>query len=943
MRGFLKRAGFTPSELPKSVLELDSAAAVPKTFPDALIMVSTIQLINDMARNRESDPEYDRIAKWCDAVFVDEGHYEPALSWSTSVRGLQCPIVLVTATPYRNDLKPFSIDQTATHVSTYTDLTAAHFLRKVDVVQAPSSVTRNPADFVNSVLDEFVKYYGTAPSAQRKLIIRCRTEEHIRQICELVRAHPSGTNGVLGLHEKFRSDPARAWERRQPSDPEAPNAPGIWVHQHKLLEGVDGPSFRALAFYGVLGSTRALVQQVGRVIRNPDRDHTERSLMIDHSEGMVEDRWSRFLEFDKTVKQIGMFKGIDELSKAFDAALPPIVYVDRDFRRRFSFGVPPREVRTSLRLPLRCHLYQADTANFSKLLVSVKDRLLEAEYPFEVITADEHEMIVLFEQLQSSPLLEDHYFMERELHVFVAQRKGQFAAILDTSRPGLDRVCALHVGRPLTRKMTQRLLDNSPTTKLVEINARNSALSSSTVRRRAVSADSLIETPPSLDDYQYVPSSVIAVDRFRSDDPAEDSFSQRSIGFGLARITDASRRKPLSEWTSWTDRLAAAASDGTRKKPTYLDRFAKNLDTPPRAPWPRNVLLDVASIREDFVLNSVPQRPIEIDDICLDCKVIGRDRKGPRAITLQANGVDCEGTFEYEEGAQRYLLTCDRLEQLYRHADGTEAGTIVDILNHNQGFVVIPESPNVVYSEGTFFDPQLGLGPDFDPAALGLDSMIITKPALRACQSEKGSAGSARSTGWPPGSVFHWIDNNLDDILPNAQLAICDDGGRETCDFILAGRKGGVDTVVMVHAKANGDTSYVSASSIHDVCAQTQKQLDTISQNGTKVPPQISLWDGEWNGPNGEGRVRRRIRRKSGIWAGLSAENIWVKLEEILRRPGTERQVAMVLGATLHRDRFFAQARAARPPAPAIHSIRLLRTSMTAVNSINGRLKVFCG
>jgi len=38
-------------------------------------------------------------------VVVDEGHYEPARSWSEAVRQLERPTVLFTATPYRNDVK----------------------------------------------------------------------------------------------------------------------------------------------------------------------------------------------------------------------------------------------------------------------------------------------------------------------------------------------------------------------------------------------------------------------------------------------------------------------------------------------------------------------------------------------------------------------------------------------------------------------------------------------------------------------------------------------------------------------------------------------------------------------------------------------------------------------------------------------------------------------
>lgn len=44
-----------------------------------------------------------------DLVVVDEGHYEPAPSWSRSVRELARPTILLSATPFRNDYKLFTV------------------------------------------------------------------------------------------------------------------------------------------------------------------------------------------------------------------------------------------------------------------------------------------------------------------------------------------------------------------------------------------------------------------------------------------------------------------------------------------------------------------------------------------------------------------------------------------------------------------------------------------------------------------------------------------------------------------------------------------------------------------------------------------------------------------------------------------------------------------
>jgi hypothetical protein len=607
-RGFFLRQGYRPNTLPKNVLVFNSARDVPAHLPTGTIFVATIQLLLDMASDPARRSVYERLGSQCEAVFVDEGHYEPARSWSRIIRSLSRPIVLVTATPYRNDLKTFELDEAALHISRYGELVTAHILRRVEVSPVDPTAASEPHAFVESVLSTFVSYYGEPPTADRKLIIRCRAREHIGQIGDQIRAHHLGVGGVLCLHENFTADPERPWERRHPSDPEAVDAPAIWVHQHKLLEGVDGPSFRAVAFYGVLGSARALVQQIGRVIRNPWQDPAEHALMIDHSGGFLEDTWRRFLAYDAQVNRENMLQGLVEIGSAFDQCLPPIVYADRQFRRPLRLGKDTElELRGSLRLPLRCHLYYAlSRGDLGALLKAVRDRMLEAEFPFQIITASEEELIIVFVKLQTSPLLADHYFVERELHAFVAKRFAQVIAVLDTSRPGLDQRASLAVGAPLARDQLARLLSRSPDTRLVEVSTRNAALGSSAVRRRSAIAASLEATPPALDEFQFVASSVAAVDRASRlagdrDDADEDRFSFRSVGFERGRISDAARRATLGKWISWANRLVVAASDATKTGPKYLNRFARPLDGPPAQPWPRSVLIDLEEARRLFV------------------------------------------------------------------------------------------------------------------------------------------------------------------------------------------------------------------------------------------------------------------------------------------------------------------------------------------------------
>jgi hypothetical protein len=64
--------------------------------------------------------------------------------------------------------------------------------------------------------------------------------------------------------------------------------------------------------------------------------------------------------------------------------------------------------------------------------------------------------------------------------------------------------------------------------------------------------------------------------------------------------------------------------------------------------------------------------------------------------------VFCRGTFEYLGNRQRYQLISADLERLYRYEEGNRPGNLVEYLNANQAFLVVPETENTIYSEGAF-------------------------------------------------------------------------------------------------------------------------------------------------------------------------------------------------------------------------------------------------
>jgi hypothetical protein len=180
-------------------------------------------------------------------------------------------------------------------------------------------------------------------------------------------------------------------------------------------------------------------------------------------------------------------------------------------------------------------------------------------------------------------------------------------------------------------------------------------------------------------------------------------------------------------------------------------------------------------------------------------------------------------------------------------------------------------------------------------------------------------------------------------LLPGAELVLCDDGKRESCDFLLAGTRAGRPVVVMVQAKASTNPSFVAASKLHEICSQAVKQVGMLALFEPRKPAQVNSWAGPWIGPNSEGRVDARVRRATGNWAGLNGGQLWDSLSDVLTKQETEREVAVVLGASLVREQLFAQLGRHSPSGKAMHVFHLIRATMASIAGGGARLRIYCG
>jgi superfamily II DNA or RNA helicase len=112
---------------------------------DRVIVVGTHQALDKIRRTADDTTNQAHeicrqlialIRETFDLIIVDEGHYEPAVSWSRGVREFNLPTVLLSATPYRNDYKSFRVRGRFLFNYPYDDAVRQRIIRAVEIVES---------------------------------------------------------------------------------------------------------------------------------------------------------------------------------------------------------------------------------------------------------------------------------------------------------------------------------------------------------------------------------------------------------------------------------------------------------------------------------------------------------------------------------------------------------------------------------------------------------------------------------------------------------------------------------------------------------------------------------------------------------------------------------------------------------------------------------------
>ena len=477
-----------------------------------------------------------------DVVLVDEGHREPAKDWARSIRYLFKPVILFSATPYRNDLRMFRVGRGDEYrfVFKYQEAKESGVIRNIKFVEnvenytGPHSIEKFVNDLYEYYYGEFQKHIPTGVKNPR-VIIRCDNVNSIKKIYKCLQhleqiryGLKEGSKKVIAIHEDFSGGDEFLKFKDVPALDSVTSSAVFWIHQNKLSEGVDDPDFCLVAFHEPFGNARALVQQLGRIIRNPRGNMRDSGWVFSDPMFGLEEQWKGYLSFEAYEKNI---IGSEDIVLAFRENIPEWFYYSKNFRAHTDFEnveLVLKDVR--LRPATRAYLVPSGNINqdvLDDLGETISDEL-EEKNMVEVFfhTWEDKKvfnMLLVHWKIEQTPYFDQTGFFEVSLlPTFLTYRPPYMFYHGSVSLTTIENN---HPFIPVDQSQLEHLVPAGKST-IKQLSLINTDLGNDVVRRRFLAGQSLDKVGQMLNDHFHAVNSLVAVQKGQ---PIHLGFSRGAI------------------------------------------------------------------------------------------------------------------------------------------------------------------------------------------------------------------------------------------------------------------------------------------------------------------------------------------------------------------------------------------------------------------------------
>ena len=826
--------------------------------------------------------------------------------------------MLFSATPYRNDYKIFNIDKTNFFALSHKKCVEENILRELEI-NTLKTTAKSPSTFVNALLLELKKkekLFSSQGIAPPKVIIRCETEQEIRKVVNVLKKLKKK---VIGIHQNFTD--SKYYLKHVPSK-ENQKKYDFFVHQYKLIEGVDNPNFVVVAVYTNFKNSRQLIQQVGRVLRNPELKKEQKSYLYIDNEKAVRKEWAKYLDFDENLSETRQLFDVTDILKVNKEATS--LYFQGSFRD--IIRVRHLELKKSLVFQLKLNAYTiqdplCDFDYYSELLL---DSWGKRDFNILKYEIDGDVMLVLYIQYDNSRIIKNGVFVEQTLVATYLRKIGNHIYIHDSENNNpFGRESNLE---PMDKDTLTKLLANSKGINSVFL--QNTDIGTGAIRTKELKAYKLESTGYGFSDSMYFTSRVQGVIK------EDDEYKKRYLGFTYGKVSErSSKRLEFDDFNSWVKNIDEALRKSYSKSSNnrFFDRFAEVVKSP-TSYTPVSILIDI----DDDTLSNYYFGD-DSADVYIENKAAVVENE---TFKLTVNDDDYTVKVNYDTKRKKYQLECTELNSKIHAYDENEP-SLFAYLNQTQSFRIVIENNKYIYASNYFYAPSKNLiskKRELDLAGIFYSNSIVSNTT-----SEKGSAAlKTNGNVWHKNTLFGLIarkgkgygDKALENIF-DFEYMICDDIGKEIADFVAINKK--KKKVVFIHAKCGN--SKLSASSFQEICGQAVKNLNYLMPSMYKAPvANIKRWDEKWTLKD-VGKANRIFPNR------INGQNFWAQYTELLSDPSTSKEVWLFVGNTFDFDLFKTEINRAKielVKPEVIQLIYLLRSTWQSVASASASLKVFC-
>ncbi|EEV1759719.1 DEAD/DEAH box helicase family protein [Escherichia coli] len=860
------------------------------------VIVSSLAALTDL--RRDNPVSYAKIKNLINLVIVDEGHYEPAVEWGKSVKHLERPTVLMTATPYRNDLKLFRITHPEESVWQFKHYQAQEkgIIRPLDFHSLDST------DDINKKATDFSRFWNESvqnkslASSQPRAIICCSDSLSIKKVVHKLRELGIST---LGVHDRFKNEPSIGLYK---DVPHINTDADVWVHQHKLVEGLDDSRFCCIALFCPILNDRRLVQQVGRILRVSKNDNTNMSaILLSPEEFNIQYNWQSYLEFEKDAKLVTVNHYRDVVDKLLNMQ-PAAEYFGGRFRKKFeplslskdsNITISPSVLIRIVNKNFSMDSYISDCTD----TLLMNDAVILGHDAFGPCVKGDDHALWIYVSIRNSRLLSENSMYEIRLEAHCAVISDGYLLISDTSGS-----YPVEFIEDFTSGIAPRTLSSliDKTFKLTNLSMSSVIPFDNVVRAAEIRSPDIAKIPASLTDRIQICRSARGTSKIHG---------RRYVGIKRGRIRQELSAKQLQNHSLFTYvRWCQQVTQSLKDESAGADVFSRYMQTspPPNELIAKTICIDLIRVGLDL---------LGPDDVLVQAKLSATDLepigKGANLykFTLEfetisePNKIFTEEIFvEYQTLKKRFWFKLGDEKNIRVAIDNQNyphGKSLPDFFNLNQDLILIGlDGGEVVYQGRNFYKIS------YSTAEQSLLDRIITLDKAAKCKTEKGTEvqlnaakglnGNSIQDEFPTESLFSAIVLEKDIIPFEADLLICDDLNTECCDFLAADTKN--KKLALLHAKT-GSGFKISASAFHEVVSQAIKNLVYLSPNA-EIPQGVNSWKKGvyWN----KTKIERVIYSPQGSAEG---EDLWKNLNSgIVKSSNSELHVVLVTTGCCNRQ-----------------------------------------